>query len=392
MSQSEVKKNENIKTWKYGEECWFKRLEELGKLQEHDLGAGDDLEIDHELVIQGQIYFNQNYFSVLVNMLIGLYSLMFVPTIVRILHLTGKSGTPALSFQRYLRTLNHTVTWFKGVDSMKSSLRQVLQLHRAAAAKGRNTVIEGKSISQFDMVITQWGFLGPLLMFPHKIGVKDTADSSLEGVVYMFYLVGKSLGVHDEFNLCKGGARLAKQRCQHILRQVIQPGLLNEGRISRFMADHLLNGVNVINPFIFQDSFREYVETVLMEKNFDSPALKGIMLFHFKTITFIFQTGLQLPGGLLLRVWFNQLMKLNILLCLDQEDVIVKGLETIKSSPIDRFLGIMNIPVIMVKTFYKHLSIYIRTILEKRGKEVGVLAVLLLVRNYIYLGLCCRKE
>jgi len=26
-----------------------------------------------------------------------------------------------------------------------------------------------------------------------------------------------------------------------------------------------------------------------MEKNFDSPALKGIMLFHFKTITFIFQ-------------------------------------------------------------------------------------------------------
>ena len=90
MSQSEVKKNENIKTWKDGEECWFKRLEELGQLQEHDLGAGDDLEIDHELVIQGQIYFNQNYFSVLVNMLIGLYSLMFVPTIVRILHLTGR--------------------------------------------------------------------------------------------------------------------------------------------------------------------------------------------------------------------------------------------------------------------------------------------------------------
>ena len=38
--------------------------------------------------------------------------------------------------------------------------------------------------------------------------------------------------------------------------------------------------------------FREYVETVLMEKNFDSPALKGIMLFHFKTITFIFQVEL----------------------------------------------------------------------------------------------------
>ena len=90
MSQSKVKKNENIKTWKDREECWFKRLEELGQLQEHDLGAGDDLEIDHELVIQGQIYFNQNYFSVLVNMLIGLYSLMFVPTIVRILHLTGR--------------------------------------------------------------------------------------------------------------------------------------------------------------------------------------------------------------------------------------------------------------------------------------------------------------
>ena len=63
-----------------------------------------------------------------------------------------------------------------GVDSMESSLRQVLQLHRAAAAKGRKTAVEGESgsISQFDMVITQWGFLGPLLVFPHKIGVKDT--------------------------------------------------------------------------------------------------------------------------------------------------------------------------------------------------------------------------
>ena len=90
MSEKKVKKNENIKTWKDDEECWFKRLESLGKLQEHDLGAGDDLEIDHELVIKGQIYFNQNFFSVLVNMLIGLYSLMFVPTIVRILHLTGR--------------------------------------------------------------------------------------------------------------------------------------------------------------------------------------------------------------------------------------------------------------------------------------------------------------
>ena len=35
--------------------------------------------------------------------------------------------------------------------------------------------------------------------------------------------------------------------------------------------------------------FREYVETVLLEKDFNSPALQGIMRFHFKTITFIFQ-------------------------------------------------------------------------------------------------------
>ena len=46
------------------------------------------------------------------------------------------------------------------------------------------------------------------------------ADASLEGIVYIFYLVGKCLGVKDEFNLCHGGARLAKQRCSQILHQV----------------------------------------------------------------------------------------------------------------------------------------------------------------------------
>ena len=84
------------------EEIWFKNLVAKGTLQEHDFGVGDELEIDEELVKKGQEYFNRNFFSVLVNMLIGLYSLMFVPTIVRILYLTG-----------YKHSL---IQWFKSQD------------------------------------------------------------------------------------------------------------------------------------------------------------------------------------------------------------------------------------------------------------------------------------
>ena len=60
----------------------------------------DDDKVDEKLAEEGARFFRGNFFSIFVSMLIGLWSLMFVSTIVRVLELTKKSHTPVLAFQR----------------------------------------------------------------------------------------------------------------------------------------------------------------------------------------------------------------------------------------------------------------------------------------------------
>jgi hypothetical protein len=116
-------------------------------------------EFDHARFSKGARFFRRNYFSMFVSMLTGLLSLMYVEPIVRVLHLTGRSHTPTLAFTRYLGTLNHAVEWYEGLAALKASLRRVLQLHRTAALRTSRSDSD-PSISQFDMVVTQWAFIG----------------------------------------------------------------------------------------------------------------------------------------------------------------------------------------------------------------------------------------
>ena len=66
---------------------------------------------------------------------------------------TGKSGTPELSFLRYLRTLNNVLKWYDLKPSQRvKSLEYVRRTHANVAKK--------ENMTQYDMVITQWAFIG----------------------------------------------------------------------------------------------------------------------------------------------------------------------------------------------------------------------------------------
>lgn len=83
----------------------LKLLLEKGASQKHDLGLDRKKEpslAEEQLMAVGSAFFHANFFSLFVSMLTGLLSLMFVPGIVTILHFTGKSDTPTLSFRSIL--------------------------------------------------------------------------------------------------------------------------------------------------------------------------------------------------------------------------------------------------------------------------------------------------
>ena len=85
--------------------------------------------------------------------LLGLLSLLYIPSIVEVLFNTGKSSTPELAFQRYLRTLNNVIKWYGLKPSQRiKSLDFVRRTHAQVAKK--------ENMTQYDMVITQWAFIG----------------------------------------------------------------------------------------------------------------------------------------------------------------------------------------------------------------------------------------
>jgi len=65
------------------------------------INANHEGEEESDCFELAQHFFHQNIFSSFVSMLSGLYCLMFIPSIVKVLHSTGKSDSPKKAFSRY---------------------------------------------------------------------------------------------------------------------------------------------------------------------------------------------------------------------------------------------------------------------------------------------------
>ena len=52
-------------------------------------------------------------------------------------------------------------------------------LHRQAARV--------RSFSQYEMVVTQWAFVGPALLWPDQLGIARASRAQEEGLVYVMF-------------------------------------------------------------------------------------------------------------------------------------------------------------------------------------------------------------
>ena len=93
---------------------------------------------------------------------------------------------------------NHVITWVDGdVFARNQSLLHVRKLHKLA----NKTVVanHGKeaAMSQFDMVVTQWAFVGPFFIFPERVGIPKSTRRDCEAIAHYMFMVGHILGVKD---------------------------------------------------------------------------------------------------------------------------------------------------------------------------------------------------
>ena len=145
------------------------------------------------------------------------------------------------------------------------------------------------------------------------MGVDTMTRKELDGVRYIFYLVGQALGVQDKYNLCHSDLPTTLAYMDLIFQNDIQGCLKTEVETerSRNMAQALLQGIYLLNPFLEPTSFHHW-SFQLLECPLPAQHCKNQLSY---TITkLVFHQLLSGKIGSAIRPLLNLLMKINIYL------------------------------------------------------------------------------
>ncbi|XP_021701928.1 uncharacterized protein LOC5577106 [Aedes aegypti] len=175
---------------------------------------------------RAQHYFRQNFAAIYYGTICGLLASLSIPSILNALVFsTGGKPSFRVAARRYLGALKHTVNWYcDDLASMKSgswqSLNHVRQVHstiqRRATARNYRVII-----SQRDMAITQFAFIGFVILEPSKLGAQNE-PADLDAMCHFWRVLGYLLGMEDKFNLCDSDEE-SRTRMRDLLENFIKP-------------------------------------------------------------------------------------------------------------------------------------------------------------------------
>ncbi|CAH2051900.1 unnamed protein product, partial [Iphiclides podalirius] len=198
---------------------------------------------------QGRRFYWDNCFAITSSMLLGLVAVFAVPSILRVLISSRRSSTVYTAYRRYLSTVLHTVSWFendlKPGSSSWRSLYTVRARHvragLAAKAKGVGTV------SQRDLALTQFGFLGFAVLKPDKFGITQMQPGDWDAYVHFWRTIGHMIGLEDSFEE-------TRRVCRVLLDRVFAPCLNSVPEYFEHMAHVMLDGMWCVNPTVNCDA------------------------------------------------------------------------------------------------------------------------------------------
>ncbi|XP_050353219.1 uncharacterized protein LOC126775381 [Nymphalis io] len=178
------------------------------------------------------------------SMLLGLVAVLAVPSILNVLIGTRRSNSVYTSYKRYLSTYFHTMSWFRnelkpGSESWRSlyTVRsRHLQASRASKLKGNGI------ISQRDMALTLFGFIGFSFLKPEKFAITQLQKGDWEAYNFTWRTIGYMIGLEDRYNICRESFDETRQICKVILKRVFTPCLENVPEYFEHMAKVMTQG------------------------------------------------------------------------------------------------------------------------------------------------------
>lgn len=213
--------------------------------------------------IQNILFFNfrgqESYFHyrfmVTTGMVTGLVAVLAIPTILKVLISTKQSSSPMTAYRRYIRTIMHVVSWHShplvpGTEAWKS-MSMVRNAHKRSSKYSikKDTGI----ISQTDLALTQFGFLGFVMLEAEKYGMMD--QDYFEGNTHLWRTIGHMLGLSDEFNLCTDSWESTRPRLLIVRDEIFKPSLENTSPEFTQMITALIDGLWAYLPTLTIGSF-----------------------------------------------------------------------------------------------------------------------------------------
>lgn len=207
---------------------------------------------------------------------IGLLMIIQIPSGLAPLLATGNSSTVAKLFRRYLSTLIHIKSWYESNPYDKTtpafqSMQKVRSMHRRVQqlmnSGPKNPEVKDKLwLNQYDFVMTQWAFIGPIILYKNKCGFVPASDQDMDHIYYLWRVIGHCMGIEDKYNLCSDDIEVDRELCRMLLDRDYRP-ILQASDIENNMGWHMGNGIatalRMLNPSISFQAFINYWYPIL---------------------------------------------------------------------------------------------------------------------------------
>lgn len=212
----------------------------------------------------GQKFFLDNITAIFFSWYCALLVGFAVPTLSESLVFSKATTSPETSRRRYLATLKHLLSWhltdiFDSESKGQKSLAEVRAMHDRVRKEmdAEFPTDSGLHLTQNDLAIVQAGFVGPVILYPKKLGIwASTAE--LAAYVYFWRVIGWSLGIDDNFNCCES-LEIAEKFAKHVEQEIIVKNLRDlKPEFAKLRSD-FASGLHDVGLILTENSVLAYV-------------------------------------------------------------------------------------------------------------------------------------
>ncbi|XP_057660167.1 uncharacterized protein LOC130896236 [Diorhabda carinulata] len=216
---------------------------------------------DDQVFKKGQQFFYKHIFAMFFAKFNGLLAILAAPSVLKILMFTGKSSTDFTAYIRYVSTVFHMIIWyeeeFKPGSRVWKSLRQVNSKHNSASRQSCRSSFN--KITQMDMALTQFGFMGFQVARPNLIGIHNATDEEFKAFIHFWKVVGYLMGIEDRFNICRDSVKESREICNILINQIFHPQIVKKDEKFLKMARHLIRGMWSMHPILSFKTMMNYL-------------------------------------------------------------------------------------------------------------------------------------